>query len=248
MTKTRHAALLSTRPSQRIWTRLRGLGHAHSCAICRSTPGWMLVKASPNSARGSANRGAFDGKGVNFILRKDPTQKLRSNWNDDGTRDTTAPGREVSQLSDTGNALALRGKLASALDGHTRMLTHDHRLRRAITDWPDATSRLLRRGEIHSRRALWPDRSFPVDGLSACRVCSSREGLRRRRLAAHFKHISDSELTDQEALGYRAASPAHRCFNPVRYVPEPGVLLSDPAISLQRFRIAAERSKVCPNR
>ncbi|MCX5728516.1 MAG: hypothetical protein NTZ28_06725, partial [Nitrospirae bacterium] len=32
-----------------------------------------------------ANRGVFDGKRVTFILRKDPTQKLRSNWNGDGT-------------------------------------------------------------------------------------------------------------------------------------------------------------------
>ena len=50
-----------------------------------------------------ANRGAFDGKRVTFILRKDRTQKLRSNWHDDRTRDTTAPGGEVSQLSDTGH-------------------------------------------------------------------------------------------------------------------------------------------------
>jgi hypothetical protein len=74
-----------------------------------------------------ANRGAFDGKRLNFILRKDPTQKLRSNWNGDGTRDTTAPGGEVSQLSDTGHPLVLRGKAATALDGHTRMLTPDYR-------------------------------------------------------------------------------------------------------------------------
>ena len=43
-----------------------------------------------------ANRGPFNGKRVNFILRKDPTLKLRSDWDDAGTRDTTAPGGEVS--------------------------------------------------------------------------------------------------------------------------------------------------------
>jgi len=119
----------------------------------------VFLRAAP------ANRGAFDGKRVNFILRKDPTQKLRSNWNDDGTRDTTAPGGEVSQLSDTGYPLALQGKLAAALDGHTRMLTLDHRTspchdgspkwhqRAAASRWGALLTRTLARPVFPGRRA-----------------------------------------------------------------------------------------------
>ena len=43
-----------------------------------------------------ANRGPFNGNRVNVVLRKDPTHKLRSDWNEDLTRDTTTPGGEVA--------------------------------------------------------------------------------------------------------------------------------------------------------
>ena len=43
-----------------------------------------------------ANRGPFDGNRVNVIMRKDPTHELRSDWDEDRTRDTTTPGGEVA--------------------------------------------------------------------------------------------------------------------------------------------------------
>ena len=74
-----------------------------------------------------ANRRSFDGNRVNIILRKDPTDELRSDWDEDRTPDTTASGGKVSELALTGHLLTLRVKFATAVDGHTHMLTHDDR-------------------------------------------------------------------------------------------------------------------------
>jgi hypothetical protein len=87
--------------------------------VCKGQPEFLGVTP--------ANRGSFNSNRVNIILWEDPTHELLANWDKHGTRDTTTPGGEVSELSLTGHLLALRGKLTAALDGDTNMLTHNHR-------------------------------------------------------------------------------------------------------------------------
>jgi hypothetical protein len=74
-------------------TRLRAAMELRTAARFALHPRLYVGKGQPEFLRvAPANRGPSNGKRVNFILRKDPTCELSSDRDDDGTRDTTAPG------------------------------------------------------------------------------------------------------------------------------------------------------------
>ncbi len=62
----------------------------------------------------------------------------------------------------------------------------------------------------------------------------------RRELFPKSEHVYDHGREGRSMSGEQAASPCEQMFNPLRHVLEPGVLVSGPAIRLQRFRIPDE--------
>src|SRR4029078_3892868 len=90
-------------------------------------------------------------------------------------------------------------------------------------------------------------RRTPGNPVTSGRLSERLPGLLEQRetttpeLAVYREQFSNSELTDQEALGHRASSSGAQIFDPGHHVAEPGVLLSNPAIGLQRFRSMAKR-------